>query len=118
MYRPPPSRVAQGKDLRDWSLGIRLGARASGAWADTVMVKTQPLPPPVLCTIGWREMVQILKAPHQLGLTPSTNTASKSGWAVYSYMAPEILPCVCELGVNALFVLGVNALFAILSSSY
>ena len=60
------------------------------------MDKTQPLPPPVLRKINWRELVQILKAPYQLGLPTPTNTDSELGWAVYSYMAPEILLNTCE----------------------
>ena len=40
--------------------------------------------------------MEILKTPNQLGLPASTNTDSKLGWAVYSYMAPEVLLDVCE----------------------
>ena len=95
-YALPTRRVAPGRDLHQWSLGIRLGEKASGAWANQVIDKLQPLPPPVLRKIDWRELVQILRAPTQLGLPSSSNTDSKLGWAVYSYMAPEILLNVCE----------------------
>ena len=40
--------------------------------------------------------MEILKTPDQLGLPASTNTDSQLGWAVYSYMAPEVLLDVCE----------------------
>ena len=50
----------------------------------------------MLRKINWRELVQILRAPNQLGLPSSTNTDSKLGWAVYSYMAPEVLLNICE----------------------
>ena len=96
VYELPSRRVAPGQALHKWSFGIRLGEKASGAWANNVIDKTQPLPPPVLRKIDWRELVQILRAPNQLGLPPSSSTDSKLGWAVYSYMAPEILLNVCE----------------------
>ena len=98
VYELPARRVAPGKDLHNWSLGIRLGEKTSGARANKVMDKTQPPPPlpPVFRKINWRELVQILKAPFQLGLPSSTNADSKLGWAVYSYMAPEVLLGVCE----------------------
>ena len=95
-YALPLRRAAPGRDLHKWSLGIRLGEKASGAWANQVIDKIQPLPPPVLRKIDWRELVQILRAPNQLGLPSSSNTDSKLGWAVYSYMAPEVLLNVCE----------------------
>ena len=96
VYSLPPRRVAPGRDLHEWSLGIRLGERASGAWANEVTDKEQPLPPPVLRKIDWRELLQILRASQQLGLPSSSNTDSKLGWAVYSYMSPEVLLNVCE----------------------
>ena len=46
VYELPARRVAPGKDLHNWSLGIRLCEKASGARANKVMDKTQPLPPP------------------------------------------------------------------------
>ena len=95
-YKLPKRRVAPGKDLHDWSLGIRLGEKASGAWANQVTDKTQPLPPPVLRKIDWRELLDILRASRQLGLPASTNTDGALGWAVYSYMAPEVLLRFCE----------------------
>ena len=95
-YELPTRRVAPGKNLHHWSFGIRIGAKASGAWANQVIDKEQPNPPPVLRKIDWRELVQILRAPKQLGLPASSNTDSKLGWAVYSYMAPEVLLNVCE----------------------
>ena len=95
-YALPTRRAAPGKDLHQWSFGLRLGEKASGAWANQIVDKKQPNPPPVLRKIDWRELVQILKAPHQLGLPASSNTDSKLGWAVYSYMAPEVLLNVCE----------------------
>ena len=96
VFELPKRRVAPGKDLHGWSLGIRLGEKASGAWANQVTDKVQPLPPPVLRKINWRELMEILRAPKQLGLPASTNTDSKLGWAVYSYMAPEVLLDLCE----------------------
>ena len=96
VYSLPTRRVAPGRDLHEWSLGIRLGEKASGAWANAVTEKEQPLPPPVLRKIDWRELLQILRASQQLGLPSSSNTDSKLGWAVYSYMAPEVLLNVCE----------------------
>ena len=95
-YELPPRRVAPGQDLHHWSFGLRLGEKASGAWANQVIDKKQPIPPPVLRKIDWRELVQILRAPQQLGLPASSNTDAKLGWAVYSYMAPEVLLNICE----------------------
>ena len=69
VYALPARRVAPGRDLHNWSLGIRLGEKASGAWANKVTDKTQPIPPPVLRKINWRELVQILRAPNQTGFT-------------------------------------------------
>ena len=80
VFELPPRRVANGPDLHQWSLGIRLGERASGAWPNLISDRKQPRPPPVLRKINWRELVQILRAPNQLGLTTSTNTDSKLGW--------------------------------------
>ena len=96
VYALPPRRVAPGENLHEWSFGLRLGLKASGAWSNQIIDKQQPKPPPVLRKIDWRELVQILKAPHQLGLPASSNTDSKLGWAVYTYMAPEVLLNICE----------------------
>ena len=78
----PPRRAANGPDLNQWSLGIRLGEKSSGAWPNLVSDKKQPRLPPVLRKINWRELVQILRAPNQLGFPTSTNTDSKLGWSV------------------------------------
>ena len=96
VYALPPRRAAPGEKLHQWSFGLRLGLKASGAWSNQIVDTQQPNPPPVLRKIDWRELVQILKAPHQLGLPASSNTDSKLGWAVYSYMAPEVLLNICE----------------------
>ena len=77
--------------MHSWSYGIRLGEKASGAWANYVSDVMQPKLPPVLRKINWRELVQISQAPNQLGLPTSLNTDSKLGRSVYSYMGPEIL---------------------------
>ena len=82
--------------MHSWSYGIRLGKKASGAWANYVSDVVQPKLPPVLRKINWRELVQISQAPNQLGLPTSLNTDSKLGWSVYSYMSPEILFESCE----------------------
>ena len=102
VYQLPKRRVAPGKYLHNWSFGIRLGEKASGAWANQVTDKNQPLPPPVLRKIDWRELLDILKAPGQLGLPASTNTDGALGWAVYSYMSPEVL---LTLGEGPKFIL-------------
>ena len=96
VYQLPKRRVAPGRDLHNWSFGIRLGEKASGAWANQVIDKKQPLPPPVLRRVDWRELLDILKAPRQLGLPASSNTDGALGWAVYSYMAPEVLLNICD----------------------
>ena len=96
VYSLPPRRVAPGRELHEWSFGVRLGEKASGAWSNLVTDKEQPRPPPALRKIDWRELLQILRASQQLGLPSSSNTDSKLGWAVYSYMSPEVLLNVCE----------------------
>ena len=96
VYALPPRRAAPGNKLHQWSFGLRLGLKASGAWSNQIIDTQQPNPPPVLRKIDWRELVQILKAPNQLGLPASSNSDSKLGWAVYSYMSPEVLLDICE----------------------
>ena len=72
------------------------GRKGLWAWSNRVSGKQQQRLPTVLRKINWRELVQILHAPNQLGLPTSMNTDSKLGWSVYTYMSPEILLDKCE----------------------
>ena len=96
VYELPKRTAASGCRVHSWAYGIRLGPKASGAWANYVSDVTQPKLPPVLRKINWRELVTILQTPNQIGLPTSLNTDSQLGWSVYSYMSPEVLFDICE----------------------
>ena len=84
VYELPKRRAALGSRVHSWSFGVRLGKKASGAWANYVSDDLQPQLPPVFRKINWRELVQISQAPNPLGLPTSLNTDSKLGWSAYS----------------------------------
>ena len=67
VFKLPQRRAAEGRLFHDWSYGIRLGDKASGAWANCVSDLTQPKLPPVLRKINWRELVQFFAGPQPVG---------------------------------------------------
>ena len=81
VFELPKRRAAEGPEKHLWAYRIRLGPKASGAWSNLVSDKKQPRLPPLLRKVNWRELMQILRAPNQLGLPTSVNTDSKLGWS-------------------------------------
>ena len=96
VFELPKRRAVEGSEKHLWPYGIRLGPKASGAWSNLVSDKKQPRLPPRLRKVNWRELMQILRAPNQLGLPTSVNTDGKLGWSLSAYMSPEILFNHCE----------------------
>ena len=59
VYELPKRTAASGRRVHSRAYGIRLGPKASGAWANYVSDVTQPGLPPVLRKINRRELVAI-----------------------------------------------------------
>ena len=94
-YELPPRRVDDGAACHSWSHGTRLGPRATGQWRNMVEGSKQPLLPPALRKINWREFLQILQASQQVGLPRSVRAGASLGWPLFCYQSYEILlfPC-------------------------
>ena len=73
-YELPTRRVADGAANHSWAYGTRLGPRATGQWSNLVEGSKQPPLPAALHKTNWRELLQILQSPQQVGLPRSVPT--------------------------------------------
>ena len=68
----------------------------------------QPPVPPALREINWRDVLRILQASQQVGLSRSVYTDASLGWPLYCYQPYEILLGHC-LGAQSIFLRVVGA---------
>ena len=104
VYKLLHRRVADGARKHSWSFGARMGPSATGQWSNMVEGSKQPAVPPALRKVNWRELLQILLAPQQVGLPCSVNTDASLGWPLYCYQSYEILLDPC-LGAQSILLL-------------
>ena len=83
------SRSARdGKQCRNWRLGARLGPDASGLYSQ--MVSDLGATPPGIRKAGFREVMEVLRRPGQVGYPPNVATDAQLGFSVMASQSAEV----------------------------
>ena len=94
VWELPAHNARDGKTRRNWRLGVRLGAAASGVYSQRV--SDLDAASPGIRKAGSREMVVVLRSPGQAGYPPSIATDAHLGFLVMAYQSAEVLFDRCE----------------------
>ena len=90
MWESPNILARDGKQRHNWRPGARLGPFASGICSQ--VVSDLDAAPPGIRKAGFREVVEVLRIPGQVGSPPSFATGARLGSSVMAYQSAEVRP--------------------------
>ena len=83
LWKLQDRHARKGKASHEWRLAARLGPSASGAYS--IRVFDLDATPPGIRRAGFREVLEFLRPPGQVGYPPNVATDAQSGFSVMAY---------------------------------
>ena len=84
VWKPPNRKARYGEQCHNWRLGVRLGPGSK-------CVSDLDATPPGIRKTGFREVMEVLRSPRQVGYPPSVATDARLGLTEIVRQAAEAL---------------------------